>query len=109
MVERVDVIVLGMGPGGEEVAGRLAEAGLAVVGVEKELVGGECPYWACVPTKRSTAALSSQMAVASTRTRRATGAQSGWTCAVPASWLTRRASATAFAARIMILVGMQPQ
>ena len=51
MVERVDVIVLGMGPGGEEVAGRLAEAGLAVVGVEKELVGGECPYWACVPTK----------------------------------------------------------
>ena len=51
MVERVDVIVLGMGPGGEEVAGRLAQAGLAVVGVEKDLVGGECPYWACVPTK----------------------------------------------------------
>jgi pyruvate/2-oxoglutarate dehydrogenase complex dihydrolipoamide dehydrogenase (E3) component len=47
----VDVVVIGLGPGGEEVAGRLAEAGLAVVGVEKGLVGGECPYWACVPTK----------------------------------------------------------
>jgi pyruvate/2-oxoglutarate dehydrogenase complex dihydrolipoamide dehydrogenase (E3) component len=49
--EQVDVVVIGMGPGGEEVAGRLAEAGLVVVGVERELVGGECPYWACVPTK----------------------------------------------------------
>src|SRR4051812_48347631 len=40
-----------MGPGGEHVATELAEAGLDVVGVEKELLGGECPYWACVPTK----------------------------------------------------------
>jgi pyruvate/2-oxoglutarate dehydrogenase complex dihydrolipoamide dehydrogenase (E3) component len=47
----VDVVVIGMGPGGEEVAGRLAEAGLSVVGVERELVGGECPYWGCVPSK----------------------------------------------------------
>ena len=51
MVEAVDVVVIGMGPGGEEVAGALAEAGLKVVGVEKELVGGECPYWGCVPSK----------------------------------------------------------
>jgi pyruvate/2-oxoglutarate dehydrogenase complex dihydrolipoamide dehydrogenase (E3) component len=51
MTVDVDVVVLGMGPGGEEVGGRLAEAGLTVVGVEKGLVGGECPYWACVPTK----------------------------------------------------------
>jgi pyruvate/2-oxoglutarate dehydrogenase complex dihydrolipoamide dehydrogenase (E3) component len=49
--EQVDVVVVGMGPGGEEVAGRLAEAGLSVVGVERELVGGECPYWGCVPSK----------------------------------------------------------
>jgi pyruvate/2-oxoglutarate dehydrogenase complex dihydrolipoamide dehydrogenase (E3) component len=49
--ERADVVVLGLGPGGEEVAGRLAEAGLAVVGIEKELLGGECPYWGCVPSK----------------------------------------------------------
>lgn len=51
MVERADVVVLGMGPGGEDVAGRLAEAGLDVVGVEAGLVGGECPYWGCVPSK----------------------------------------------------------
>ncbi len=46
-----DVVVLGLGPGGEEVAGRLAEAGLAVAGVESRLVGGECPYFGCVPSK----------------------------------------------------------
>jgi pyruvate/2-oxoglutarate dehydrogenase complex dihydrolipoamide dehydrogenase (E3) component len=50
-VTTADVVVLGMGPGGEEVASILATAGLDVVGVEKELLGGECPYWACVPTK----------------------------------------------------------
>jgi pyruvate/2-oxoglutarate dehydrogenase complex dihydrolipoamide dehydrogenase (E3) component len=50
-VTTADVVVLGMGPGGEDVACTLAEAGLDVVGIEKELVGGECPYWACVPTK----------------------------------------------------------
>jgi pyruvate/2-oxoglutarate dehydrogenase complex dihydrolipoamide dehydrogenase (E3) component len=49
--EQVDVVVIGMGVGGEEVAGKLAEAGLAVIGVERELVGGECPYWGCIPSK----------------------------------------------------------
>ncbi len=47
----VDVVVIGMGPGGEEVAGKLAEAGLSVVGIDSSLVGGECPYWGCVPSK----------------------------------------------------------
>jgi len=47
----VDVVVLGMGPGGEDVAGRLAGAGLSVVGIEAGLVGGECPYWGCIPSK----------------------------------------------------------
>jgi pyruvate/2-oxoglutarate dehydrogenase complex dihydrolipoamide dehydrogenase (E3) component len=47
----VDVVVIGMGPGGEEVAGSLAAAGLSVVGVENRLVGGECPYWGCIPSK----------------------------------------------------------
>ncbi len=51
MSQSVDVVVIGMGPGGEDVAGRLAEAGLDVVGVESTLVGGECPYWGCVPSK----------------------------------------------------------
>ena len=49
--ELVDVVVVGLGVGGEEVAGRLAEAGLNVVGIERDLVGGECPYWGCVPSK----------------------------------------------------------
>jgi len=49
--EKVDVVVLGMGPGGEEVAGRLAEAGLETVGIEGKLLGGECPYWGCIPSK----------------------------------------------------------
>ncbi|MCW3813600.1 FAD-dependent oxidoreductase [Micromonospora sp. DR5-3] len=49
--ELVDVVVVGLGVGGEEVAGRLAEAGLTVVGIERNLVGGECPYWGCIPSK----------------------------------------------------------
>jgi pyruvate/2-oxoglutarate dehydrogenase complex dihydrolipoamide dehydrogenase (E3) component len=51
MAERVDAVVLGMGVGGEEVAGCLAENGLTVVGIENHLVGGECPYYGCIPTK----------------------------------------------------------
>jgi pyruvate/2-oxoglutarate dehydrogenase complex dihydrolipoamide dehydrogenase (E3) component len=51
MAERVDVVVLGMGVGGEELAECLAESGLNVVGIESNLVGGECPYFGCVPTK----------------------------------------------------------
>src|SRR5258706_9926390 len=51
MAESVDVVVVGLGVGGEEVGGKLAEAGLSVVGIEGRLVGGECPYWGCVPSK----------------------------------------------------------
>jgi pyruvate/2-oxoglutarate dehydrogenase complex dihydrolipoamide dehydrogenase (E3) component len=46
-----DVIVLGLGPGGEYAAQKLAEAGLSVVGVERDLVGGECPFYGCIPSK----------------------------------------------------------
>jgi pyruvate/2-oxoglutarate dehydrogenase complex dihydrolipoamide dehydrogenase (E3) component len=50
-IEQADVVVVGMGPGGEDVAGKLAKAGLDVVGIEHDLVGGECPYWGCIPSK----------------------------------------------------------
>ncbi len=46
-----DVVVIGLGPGGEDVAGRLAQAGLDVIAVDHGLVGGECPYWGCIPSK----------------------------------------------------------
>ena len=46
-----DVVVIGAGPAGEVVAGRLAAGGLSTVVVEDELVGGECTYWACMPSK----------------------------------------------------------
>lgn len=50
-MEQVDIVVVGMGPGGEEVAGRLAETHLDVIGIDERLVGGECPYWGCIPSK----------------------------------------------------------
>src|SRR5512144_288561 len=49
--ESFDAVVLGAGPGGRGAAGRLARAGMSVAMVEQELVGGECPFWACIPTK----------------------------------------------------------
>ena len=51
MSERFDVVVVGMGPGGEVAAGRLLAGGKQVAVVERELIGGECAYWACIPSK----------------------------------------------------------
>ena len=51
MSREVDVVVVGLGPGGEAVATQLARAGLDVVGVDHHLVGGECPYYGCIPSK----------------------------------------------------------
>jgi pyruvate/2-oxoglutarate dehydrogenase complex dihydrolipoamide dehydrogenase (E3) component len=50
-MDSFEIIVIGMGPGGEHVAGTLAERGLRVLGVDHGLVGGECPYWGCIPSK----------------------------------------------------------
>lgn len=49
--EEVDVVVIGLGNGGEGVLTHLKGSGLSVVGVEQHLVGGECPFYACIPTK----------------------------------------------------------
>src|SRR3990170_478738 len=46
-----DVIVIGAGPAGEVAAGKLADGGLEVAIVEDRLVGGECSFWACMPSK----------------------------------------------------------
>ncbi|MDT4905686.1 MAG: hypothetical protein QOH52_3702 [Pseudonocardiales bacterium] len=46
-----DLIVLGLGPGGDEVAEKLAASGQSVLGIDQHLVGGECPYYGCIPSK----------------------------------------------------------
>lgn len=51
MDDEFDVIVIGGGPAGENVVGRCAVGGLEVALVEHELVGGECSYWGCIPSK----------------------------------------------------------
>lgn len=50
-MDRHDLIVLGTGVAGVEVAAEAAGAGLDVVAIEERLVGGECPYWGCIPSK----------------------------------------------------------
>jgi dihydrolipoamide dehydrogenase len=68
--QEYDVVVIGAGPSGENVADRVRRGGLSAVVVESELVGGECSYWACVPSKallRPPAALAAARAVEGAR------------------------------------------
>src|SRR5436190_15528470 len=50
-VEQFDVVVIGGGPAGENIAGRCVDCGASIAVVEAELLGGECSYWACMPSK----------------------------------------------------------
>ncbi len=86
MANEYDVIVLGAGPVGEVAAERARAAGLSVVLVERELLGGECSYWGCVPSK---AMLRPVIAVADTQ--RVDGARQAVTGPVdPAGVFARR-------------------
>jgi pyruvate/2-oxoglutarate dehydrogenase complex dihydrolipoamide dehydrogenase (E3) component len=51
MSDHFDAIVIGAGPAGEVATSRLSRQGLKTALVERELVGGECAYWACIPSK----------------------------------------------------------
>ena len=67
-----DVVIIGGGPAGEGTAARVAKGGLTALLVESELVGGECPYWACVPSKallRASEAIQSVKMVGGARQR----------------------------------------
>ncbi|CAJ1497565.1 NAD(P)/FAD-dependent oxidoreductase [[Mycobacterium] kokjensenii] len=80
-----DVIILGAGPVGENVADRARTAGLTVAIVERELAGGECSYWACVPSK---ALLRSVLALADAR--RTAGAREAVTAPIDAAAVLKR-------------------
>lgn len=77
MSEHFDVAVLGMGPGGEVAAGRLIAAGKKVAVLERELIGGECAYWACIPSKTVLRPVEARTEVR--RTPGMSGAEPDWT------------------------------
>jgi pyruvate/2-oxoglutarate dehydrogenase complex dihydrolipoamide dehydrogenase (E3) component len=76
MTENFDVIVIGMGPGGEVAASQLLKGGKRVAVIERELIGGECAYWACIPSKTLLRPPEAKVGVA--RAEGAGGAELDW-------------------------------
>jgi pyruvate/2-oxoglutarate dehydrogenase complex dihydrolipoamide dehydrogenase (E3) component len=76
MTEICDLIIIGLDVGGIEIATQAAAGGLAVTAVEQNLVGGECPYWGCIPSKvmvRAADTVAEAASVGGTRLRRSAG------------------------------------
>ena len=81
MRQEFDVVCLGGGVAGEAIAGGLRDSGLTLAVVERELVGGECPYWGCVPSK--TLLRSSETLAEADRARVLAASRVGWTVDFP--------------------------
>ena len=78
--EQFDAIVIGAGPGGEVAVSALLEAGKRIAVVERELIGGECGYWACIPSK--TLLRPAEAKVGADRAAGVAGAQLDWPATV---------------------------
>src|SRR5690349_4998803 len=81
MSQEFDVVCLGGGVAGEAIAGGLRDSGLTLAVVERELVGGECPYWGCVPSK--TLLRSAETLSEAERARRLAASHVEWTTDFP--------------------------
>ncbi|HEY3593538.1 MAG TPA: FAD-dependent oxidoreductase, partial [Polyangiaceae bacterium] len=81
MAQEFDVVCLGGGVAGEAIAVGLQDSGLTLAVVERELVGGECPYWGCVPSK--TLLRSGETLTESDRARLLAASRVEWTVDFP--------------------------
>src|SRR5690349_13353706 len=81
MSQEFDVVCLGGGVAGEAIAAGLQGSGLTLAVVERELIGGECPYWGCVPSK--TLLRSSEVLSEAARARGLAASRVDWTLDFP--------------------------
>src|SRR5215510_14136777 len=81
MPQAFDVVCLGGGVAGEAIAGGLRDSGLTLAVIERELVGGECPYWGCMPSK--TLLRSAETLTEADRARHLAASRVEWTVDFP--------------------------